>query len=419
MTSLEIKDKKNVNKTRMRALLDVAKKETRELTETEQKEFDDLKKENETLTAKLIELQKKLMEYEDQEDELIEETEPETKKRSKKNQKVEFRLLSMINKIANNRSLTDTEKSVIEAGISEMKMAGLNYSGQIVIPTSTRAITVNESKDTVGIQIESILQPLRAKNVLFNAGAKYLSGLQSDVQVPVMGASSVNWAGEIAEGTDAGTSFTNVKLSPKRLTAYLDVSKQFLAQSSEDAEASIRQDIVNAISTKLESTILGNDDGTDTQPAGIFSVGEIQTKNISTYNDVAVMNALIDDTNVLNERSYVLSNKAKAYLRSKEKGTVGGGFILQNNEIDGEKVFATSNVNSTTNGSFVYGDFSNLIIGEWSGIDLVVDPYTQAKNGSVRLVINAYFDAKIARTEAFVNCTIGTPEVTKNSKVKE
>ena len=48
------------------------------------------------------------------------------------------------------------------------------------------------------------------------------------------------------------------------------------------------------------------------------------------------------------------------------------------------------------------GNWSDYVIGQWGGIDLTVDPYTQAANGKVRLVINAYFDAKPRRADSFV-----------------
>ena len=47
------------------------------------------------------------------------------------------------------------------------------------------------------------------------------------------------------------------------------------------------------------------------------------------------------------------------------------------------------------------GNFSDYVIAQWGGIDLTVDPYTKAADGKVRLVINAYFDAKPRRSEAF------------------
>ncbi|KAA6309629.1 hypothetical protein EZS27_038917, partial [termite gut metagenome] len=318
--------------------------------------------------------------------------EEKSKTRSmKKDKKVEFRLLNAINKIANNKPLSDTEQAYIEEGQKSFRDAGTSYSGQIVLPSESRAIV--SGKDATSVEIASILEPLRAKNVLFNAGANFMTGLRGDVQVPLMNGANVSWATENGEATDAGTSFTNVKLSPRRLTAFLDISKQFLAQSSEDAEAKIRMDIVNAINTKLEATILGSAAGTATQPAGLFSLTGISSLTISNYLQLATLNSYVDDANVLNERNYIVSNSAKAWLRTTAKGSVGGGYIMESGEVDGEKVHNSSNVVAN---KLIYGDFSNLIIGEWSGIDLTVDMYTQATKGAVRLVINAYFDAQVA-----------------------
>ncbi|KAA6333333.1 hypothetical protein EZS27_018246, partial [termite gut metagenome] len=113
MTSLEIKDKRSANKTKLKELLALVKTEKRELTETEQAEFDALKAENETLATKLAELEEKLLQYEEETEE--NEKEEKSKTRSmKKDKKVEFRLLNAINKIANNKPLSDTEQAYIE-----------------------------------------------------------------------------------------------------------------------------------------------------------------------------------------------------------------------------------------------------------------------------------------------------------------
>ena len=81
------------------------------------------------------------------------------------------------------------------------------------------------------------------------------------------------------------------------------------------------------------------------------------------------------------------------------KSTKSTQLVMEGGQIDGTDVLNTSNVEST---NIAYGDFSNLAIGQWGAIDLTVDPYTQASNGKVRLVINAFFDAKVIRPEAIV-----------------
>lgn len=321
----------------------------------------------------------------------------ETKNHTKMNK--EFRLIKAINDIANNRSVDETAQAVVKAGAEEMRKAGVSYGGQIQLPTSElrSAITVTaEGEDVVATEIYDILEPLRAKNVLVAAGAKFITGLVGDVQVPSMSAGNVTWEGETASAKDGGQTFTAVKLSPKRLTAYVDISKQFLVQDSKSAEALIRQDIINAINSKLEATILGSAVGTTTQPAGIFN-GKTK-KTIASFKDVCDLEAKIEDANVIGECKYVMSNKAKAALRNMAKSAKSTELVMEGGAIDGTAVLNTSNVEEQ---NVVYGDFSNLAIGQWGSIDLLVDPYTKAADGQVRLVVNAFFDAKVLRDGAF------------------
>lgn len=312
--------------------------------------------------------------------------------------KKQFSLLKAINDIANNRSLDAASQAVINAGADEMRSAGQSFSGQIQLPVESRAaVTVtDEHDDVIEVEFADLLTPLRAKNVLVAAGAKYMSGLIGDVQVPIMGAGNVTWEGEVASAKEAGYTFTSKKLQPKRLTAYVDISKQFLVQDSIGAEQAIRADIVAAINSKLESTILGSAQGSTTTPAGIF-YGQTP-KKITTFKDICDLEASIEDANVIGECKYVMSNKAKAALRNMAKSTKSTQLVMENGEVDGTPVLNTSNVEAQ---NIAYGDWNNLAIGQWGAIDLVVDPYTLAKDGQVRIVINAFFDAITLRPEAF------------------
>ena len=319
--------------------------------------------------------------------------------------KKQFSLLKAINDIANNRSLDAASQAVINAGADEMRSAGQSFSGQIQLPVESRAaVTVtDEHDDVVEVEFADLLTPLRAKNVLVAAGAKYMSGLIGDVQVPIMGAGNVTWEGEVASAQEAGYTFTSKKLQPKRLTAYVDISKQFLVQDSIGAEQAIRADIVAAINSKLESTILGSAQGSTTTPAGIF-YGQTP-KKITTFKDICDLEASIEDANVIGECKYVMSNKAKAALRNMAKSSKSTQLVMENGEVDGTPVLNTSNVEAQ---NIAYGDWNNLAIGQWGAIDLVVDPYTLAKDGQVRIVINAFFDAVTLRPEAFAFGTTQT-----------
>lgn len=311
-----------------------------------------------------------------------------------------FSLLKAIRNVAENRQLDNVTAAVCNEGMKEMRKAGLNTVGQIYIPTmETRAAVsvASEGVDVVATDLYDIIEPLRAKNVLVQAGAKFYTGLTNNAQIPVMTGSNVNWAGETAAATDGNVLFNNVTLTPKRLTAYVDISKMLLAQDSVGVENAIRQDLINAINSKLESTILGKGAKSATTPAGIFN-GKTPTK-VTDFEGLVGLEAKVEEANVLGGISYIASPSARASFRNMMKGSRGTAQLAYTDgTLDGTPVYSTSNVEAKT---FVVGDFSNLAIGSWGGLDIVVDNYTQAVYGMIRLVVNAYFDAALIRPEAF------------------
>lgn len=237
--------------------------------------------------------------------------------------------------------------------------------------------------------------------MLVDAGANYMTGLVGNVSIPVYNGSNVGWAGEIDAASNGGGSFSEVTLEPKRITAYIDVSKQFLLQDSVSAEALIRADIVRAISNKLEETILGNATGNAKQPTGLF-YGASALKD-TTYKTIVGLMQTLEENNVSGDIKYIVSPSAKATLKTATKDAGSGAFIMQDGEIDGVPALTTSACKG-----IVLGNFADYVIGQWGAIDLTVDPYSQATNGKVRLVVNAYFDAKPRRANAFVAKTLPT-----------
>ena len=381
MDSLTLIDKREQLKKKAEDLISNAEKELRKLTHEENDELNSIKKEIADL---------------DNEIKNIENRNTKTNKVMAK-----FSLLKAINDVANNRQLDERAQEVVSNGIAEMRKAGQSFTGQIVLPMEMRsdiqATVATAGQENVAEDKLGILEPLRANLVLVNAGASYMTGLIGDVSIPVYSGSNVGWAGEVSTASDGAGTFSEVTLSPKRLTAYIDVSKQFLIQDSNSAEEMLKRDIVAAISNKLEATILGSEAGSNTQPAGLFN-GVVADSAAVTYKDIVNMEAELEDANVMGNIKFIVSPSAKADLKTTEKGNTDN-FLMEGNELNGYPVMCTSAV---TGKGVIMANWSDLVIGQWGGIDLVVDPYTQAANGKVRLVINAYFDAKPRRAEAFV-----------------
>lgn len=377
LNSVAIKQEINELVERSKAIVELCKTEVREMTEDEEKEFNSLKEQIDNKKTELKELEDKLSEYERMcpKEEEVKECEKEEKNQRNKSMK----------------------KSIIK----ELRNAIDNNIKTITVNAETRAMQVTGGggvhDSVVETEIDGILEPLYANSVLSQLGARWYTGLpKGDVQVPIMGKGNVGWEGEIAAAQATGNTFTTKKLSPKRLTAYVDISKQLLVQDTIGVEAAIRRDIVNALNDKLQATILGGEDKSDVKPAGIFY--NVSETTINNYKDLCKFEAGLDDANINGEKKYLMGNTAKATFRSMVKGNNNTGMVLEANQMDGTPMINTSSV--ATN-KFAYGDFNYLAIGSWGDLDITIDQYTQAANGCIRLVINAFFDAVILRPEAF------------------
>ena len=404
VNSLQLKDEKAQLKKRAQSIIDKVKLELRDLTEDEEKEIEDIKEKIKEKDEELKALQERLDGLTVEEEE-TQETENKRKSINRDMKKQKFSLLRSIRSIVNNQPLDAVDLAVIKAGQEEARKAGINVQGQIQIPTNEeRAIVTvaDEGEDVVETEIWDIMTPLRAKNVLVNAGARFLSGLVGNVQVPIMDKTNVTWEGEIDAAKDGAPTFSQKTLSPKRLTAYVAISKLLLAQTGESVESAIRNDLIAAINAKLEETILGDEAGTATKPAGIFN--EVAPTSVTDFAGICDKEADVEDANVLGDCKYILSNKAKAALRVMPKSSKSTQLVYESKEVDGTPAFNTSNVSGK---KYVYGDFSNLAIGVWnSGVDLTVDPFTLAGENQIKLVVNFYVDAKILRPEAFTTGTL-------------
>ena len=335
--------------------------------------------------------------------EVQEETEPKENRNNINNTKnihmSNFSLIKAINDVVNNRNINEDALNVIEMGATEMRKSGLSYSGQIQLPVEERgdavaATVATDGKEIVATDKLNILSPLMGKSILAEAGATFLTGLVGNISIPNSTGSTCGWKGELEAADNGKGTFGSVELSPKRLTAYIDISKQFLTQDSVGAEEMLRADIVNSLVAKLEQTIFGDAAGDTTKPAGIFNGAEVVAPS---YQGVCAAEAAVTDYS--GEKRFVMSPTAKSAFK---QATISGTksdlrLLLEDGEVDGYPVSDSSNVVA---GGYAFGDFSELVVAQWGGIDIVVDPYTLATKNAIRLVINAYFDAKVRRDGA-------------------
>ena len=363
-------------KQRMNEIISNGEAEKRELIEAETNEIAEIRTKIDALESEINS---------------IEEENRNIEKENNKEIKKEIRnmsLIKLINAVVEGRQFTDEEATAMAEARAEMAKSGISTRGQIAYRTIA---ATGDGKEVVAEDKWNLELAVRNNLIATAMGADFVGGLVGDVSVPKYAGSNVLWKGETATAEDGQGAFSEVMLSPKRLTATLDVSKQFLLQTSENAEALLIRDLAAAVAEKLDMTIFGNGAGDANTPEGLFNgVGAEKSLADITYNDVLDLESKVEEKNG-HSYMFVVNPKVKFALKGTQMAN-GLQMVYTGSEIDGYKAISSNSV--VANGAICM-DPRELIIGQWGSYDITVDPYTKAADGQIRLVINAYFDAKL------------------------
>ena len=245
--------------------------------------------------------------------------------------------------------------------------------------------------------------------------ATWMYGLSGDMKLPTLSGTTAGWtaesvAGAVTTATDAATVVNSGTLQPKQLDAYMDISKMLLAQTNGSVENIIRTDMNNAIASTLEAAVLGADAGAGATPEGVFNAGTVSAATgAMTYQTLLDMEADLADSGAdFGRLAYLTTPNGRALLKN-IVGQPGTGSYGQptwyEDSIDGYDARATGNVSAIAGANpngIVLGRWDDCVIGQFgTALDVVVDPYTLALNGQVRIVIMSYWDTVFRRADSF------------------
>jgi|TARA_Y100000296_G_scaffold40341_1_gene46522 HK97 family phage major capsid protein len=262
---------------------------------------------------------------------------------------------------------------------------------------STGGVLVDE--DNAGM---SMIELLRNKLVTTALGARNLSGLQGNVLIPkTTGATTAYWLDETAAVTASDMTLGNVLLSPHRLASRTHVSKQLVQQGSLDVESMIRDDIAKDQAVALDlASLFGS--GVSGQPEGISLATGLNTVTFSTTPTWAKMldfEELVAIDNADNGSfNFVTTAQTRAVLKATLKTAAVSGYLWENNEINGYPAMVSQQMD---NNRVLFGDFSQLILGSWGGMSILVDPNTIAEQNQTRIIVNSEHDVAVRHGESF------------------
>ena len=373
MTLNERKEKVIALKEELNTIITTGEAEQRELAENETNRMAEIRNE-------VDELEKEIAAEEAENRRLAENTNNKENKTDNKMAK-EVRLYSIIKNLVNG-TLSDEERQYVVG--QKINYRTIQAQGE----AGTGIENVPEDKKSLDVAI-------RNASVLNRMGCTWFGNAVGDISIPRYSGSIVGWKGEIETASSGDGVFTEVLLQPKRLTAVLDISKTFLAQDSNDAEAILMRDLAEAVAEKLDMTVFGAESGTTTRPAGLFvedadylttggSIADI------TYDDVLALEQGVEEKNGRNF-VFISSVPVKYALKGTQMAS-GLQMVFNGGEIDGYKAIVS---NSVEKGGVIAMDPRDLAVATWSGIEITVDPYTKAADNQIRLVVNYLVDAKL------------------------
>ena len=248
------------------------------------------------------------------------------------------------------------------------------------------------------------IDSLRNASSVMAAGARMLGGLSGDVKIPKKtAAASAAWiASEGGAATESEMTVGNVSLTPKTLGAFTDVTRQLLIQSSLDVEGLIRDDLVKAMAIAIDKAGLEGT-GSSGQPTGILNAGVNTVTAFAaanpTFAEVVTLETAVAEDNALNGNlAYILPASMNGALKTTAKDAGSGQFVSQGGQINGYNAIVS---NQATAGNLYFGNFDDLLIGMFGGLDIVVDPYTASTTGTVRVVALQSVDVGVRHAESF------------------
>ncbi len=324
----------------------------------------------------------------------------------------EYSFVRAINALAHPNSAEAQRAAGFELEVSRaaQEKSGKEARG-ILIPADVlgfgrRDLTVGAASgggDLVATDLmsDSFIDLLRKALVLQTAGANVMTGLQGMVAIPRQsGGATTYHVAESGAITESQLTVDQVTMQPRTIGALTDYSRRLLLQSSIDIENLVRRDLAQQIAIEVENQAI-NGTGTGSYPLGFLNVTGINTESgYTTFADYVNAEAALSTDNALQGTlGYLMNSALRGTLKTTEKASgTNGIFVYEaDNTINGYSAYVS---NSMPNNTAVFANFSDIMIGFWSGLDIMVDPYTGSASGTVRVVAMQDYDVAIRHPES-------------------
>jgi HK97 family phage major capsid protein len=347
-------------------------------------------------------------------------------------QKKDLRTFNVVKAIreAKNGKLTGIEAEMNQEGLAERRRLGIDsqegnmaaihmpdfLSREMRTNTVTGGTGGNLGGDLVYTDPGRYVDFLYPNTPLLSL-CSIAEGLVGNVKFPVQDtAYTLNWATETGTASAQDLTFSDLTMTPKRAVIAAEVSNQLLAQEySQGIQSRMIQQLNRSFNQGLESAVL-NGTGASNQPTGIYTALNGTAQDLAlgalSYDDLVAMEANLASNNALNGRlGYVTHPQVVAALKRTKVDAGSGRFLVEGmldpvQTANGYNIYSTtlSKVTAGTPNTYgiIFGNFEDVQIGFWGGATLMVDPYSQMLNSTVRIYVERFMDVAVLRPKSFV-----------------
>lgn len=255
---------------------------------------------------------------------------------------------------------------------------------------------------------------LRDALAIARLGGTYLDGLVgTPIDIPRQtGSSTAQWVAEDGSLTETDATFDDVNLSPKSVGAMTSYSRRTLLNSSPAIEQIIRNDLAAVIANAIDAKAIAGD-GTGNTPTGILSTAGIGDVPLGTNGAaptwVGVLGLIAElelDNASMGSLGFLTNPKAVKKMRSTQKVAATDSVMIQEapDSLAGYRLASTnavpSNLVKGSSGAvcsaLIFGNFADLLIASWSGVDILANPYETTAYAKGRVMIRAMKDVDVA-----------------------
>jgi len=251
----------------------------------------------------------------------------------------------------------------------------------------------------------AFIDRLRAESVIGQMGARFLTGLVGNVDIPRLSAgASFYWLAEGEDVTDSVATLDSVTLSPKTIAGSVPMTRRLLKQSDPSVEAIIRNDLVMGAALAIDTAVIAGT-GANGQPLGIIGTTGVNTVTVAdaggvpTYPETIQFETTVaEDNGLRGSLNYLTTPTIKGALKASAIDAGSGMFVNEANQANGYPLVGSTLVPTKR---VIFGNFNDIIIGMWGVLDIEVDKATLAASGGLVLRVFQDVDVAVRHPESF------------------